>query len=141
MYKLIEEARITVYDFHARILAKICAELVKNKDLTYFQSLLLANLQSLTTKDIEKIFNFLYVYKDYSDYGKQIEFIIKEYEDIVVFQKCIQLGIITHVDTRGMLGLFSNEEEKTLFKNKICHLTEFANEFYKLLDEIKSSII
>ncbi len=132
MYKLIEEARITVYDFHARILAKICAELVKNKDLTY----LLANLQSLTTKDIEKIFNFLYVYKDYSDYGKQIEFIIKEYEDIVVFQKCIQLGI-----TRGMLGLFSNEEEKTLFKNKICHLTEFANEFYKLLDEIKSSII
>jgi hypothetical protein len=136
MYELIDEARRTVYDFHARILARICAELVKNKDLTYFQSSLLANLQSFTSRDIDKIFSFLSKYANYTDYGKQIEFIIKDYEDILVFQKCMQLGIITHVDTRGMLGFFSDEENRTLLKNKICHLTEFAKEFYKMLEEI-----
>ncbi|MGB6329657.1 MAG: hypothetical protein WBF48_12100 [Halarcobacter sp.] len=136
MYELIDEARRTVYDFHARILAKVCVELVKNKDLTYFQSSLLANLQSLTSRDIDKIYNFLEEYIEIDDYNKELLFKVKDYEDIVVFQKCMQLGITTNVDTRGRLGNFQG---KTLLDDRLCHLTGFAEEFYNIINETNSS--
>lgn len=52
LYEFIEKARMTTYELHAKLLARLSVELVKNNGLTYFDSSLLSNLDTLNDEDI-----------------------------------------------------------------------------------------
>lgn len=51
LFELLDKARISAYDLHAKILSKIFANLIKNGELNYYESALLANISSLNEVD------------------------------------------------------------------------------------------
>ncbi|MGE4382255.1 MAG: hypothetical protein AB7D41_03560 [Arcobacter sp.] len=55
LYEFIEKARTTTYELHAKILARLSADLIKNKSLDFGQSSLLAGLNTLTYDDFKII--------------------------------------------------------------------------------------
>ncbi|QCD44867.1 hypothetical protein [Campylobacter mucosalis] len=50
---LFEKARISTYDLHAKILAKLYSNLIQNSKLNYYEHALLANISSLSDLDFE----------------------------------------------------------------------------------------
>jgi len=51
LYEFVEKARTTTFELHARIYAILSARIVKNGELNYYESALLANISSLNEVD------------------------------------------------------------------------------------------
>lgn len=62
LFELLEKARTTTYDIHAKILSKIYGNFIRKGTLSYFESNLLSSLDTLNDYDIEYIaYQFLLI--------------------------------------------------------------------------------
>lgn len=57
LYSMFEKARTSTFLIHMKILARLSSLLIENKKLNYWQSSLLANINSLTEDDFKYLYN------------------------------------------------------------------------------------
>ncbi len=131
-YEFFEKARSTMYDMHSALLFRILVDFAKNRELTYFESNLLANINLLNDEDIRRIYYFLSKNRAITSLDESVRFDIESYEDIQTFNKCLQLGIVI-VYERGMQF---GEGQKIAIQSKWCYLTKGAFAMLKLLNDI-----
>jgi hypothetical protein len=94
LFELLDKARTSTYDLHAKILAKLYANLLLNGNLNYYESSLLANINFLNDKDLIKVHSELNG-KDL-DENTDNKFKVDNYQDYLVFNKSVQLGFFEH---------------------------------------------
>ncbi|MGF7403604.1 hypothetical protein [Campylobacter concisus] len=118
LFDLLEKARTTTYDLHAKILAKLYGRLFQNGKLDYYEHALLANINSLSDLD------FMYFYNLVKNKPKSPLMTSDDCEYIAI-NKFIQIGILsksglTHLggDGNGKLPIdFQiNDFSKNLFE-------------------------
>lgn len=140
LFELLDKARTSTYDLHAKILAKLYGNLLKNRELNYFESDLLSHIDFLNDDDIESIYKFLSIecesLNDIRDKTtikdcNQIIFKIDSVKEQRIFEKCLLIGIISIEDAFGF-----SSNNSPLYTNKDCYFTEYSLEFYKILDEV-----
>ena len=131
-YEFFEKERSTMYDMHSALLFRILVDFAKSRELTYFESNLLANINLLNDEDIRRIYYFLSKNRAISSLDESVRFDIESYEDIQTFNKCLQLGIVI-VYERGMQF---GEGQKIAIQSKWCYLTKGASAMLKLLNDI-----
>lgn len=128
LYEFIEKTRTTTYDLHAKLLARLSVELIYNRQLTYNQSTLLANIDILNEHDIYNIYKFL---KEVKASESEVNFKIDTFEMSSTYNKCIQLNIIKPIDA-GILYF----KDMPPLRDKTCYLTDFSLELHDMLEEI-----
>lgn len=91
LFELFEKARISTFDLHAKILSKLYANLLKNGDLSYYESTLLVNIMTLNEDDFKYLYNAIK--------GKSIndsDLIETNNDDeFIALRKFIMLGILS----------------------------------------------
>lgn len=136
LYTFIEKTRISTYDIHAKILAYISASLIKNNSLNYYESTLIANLDTLTEYDILEAYKILsqYEFHESSLFNNyEYAFINEEPEHHYVYNKLMQIGIIldgTKMQDAIVLRDSINSTGSDFF------VGEFTRYFIKIIKEI-----
>jgi hypothetical protein len=159
LYEFIEKARTTTYDIHAKLLARLSVELIKNRGLNYYESNLLSNINQLNDIDLIKFYNEL---KGKDLISSKINiFNIDNYQDYCIFNKFVQLGFFEYkvkapvqmptsssspeilYELPGMGSFQRNESSgpkmihlERAVTNKKFKSNEFTNKIFKILDEI-----
>jgi len=134
LYEFFEKIRITMYELHARLLFRLLVELFQNKGLTYFESNLLASIDSFNDVDIKRIYEFLKEHEN-EKIGVVLEFNFNNYSYLNTYRKSLQLGIIDTV-TPGMNFFNPNDKQRDKPQSRNCYLTQYSNEFLILLNDI-----
>jgi len=133
LFELLDKTRVSTYDLHAKILAKLYTKLILNKKLSYFESNLLSHIDILNEDDITSFYSFLlpieFIHKE-----ERVPFKIDSFEKESTFRKCIQLGLLKAVEA-GSLDF----QNAPILSDKTVHLTDFSFDFFKILKEIKDS--
>jgi hypothetical protein len=160
LYEFIDKSRTTIYDLHAKLLARLSVELIKNGQLNYYESNLLSNINQLNDLDLIKIHNEL---KDKNlEEIKTYIFKISNYQNYCTFNKCLQFAFFEEImptkliqtpsQTRNLMDILPlpgaemlnipntfntrvPKVEKTI-KDKKYKCTEFTKEIFEILDEI-----
>ncbi len=158
LYEFVEKARTTTFELHARIYAILSARLVKNKNLTYFENNLLANMHTLNFEDIRFIainFNLIPIndlinieeidlMSKILSKDKKIErskriFYIFKYSHYFTYIKCIQLGIFVDAPQDVQASNFSNITDIDKLEpihNREILVSDYTLYFIELLKEI-----
>lgn len=166
LHSLFNKSRESIFLIHMKILSKLSAELIKNKDLNYFQSTLLANINILNEDDITYIaylFHIIKAHKSCSSNGRDMKlslihrtrqrrlfenrtksgytftFSIFEYSHYYTYQKCLQLGIFIKAPMKqdeSPYGVITNIRELEPLDNREIQITENTVDFINLLKEI-----
>jgi len=89
LFELLEKARTSTYDLHAKILARLYSNLILNGNLDYHESTFLANISILNDEDIYTIYNFLKNKKDVDDFNKIVMFKVSNFQDLNTYNKCL----------------------------------------------------
>ncbi len=136
LYEFIEKARTTTYELHAKLLARLSVELVKNGNLNYYESTLLSNINTLNDLDLIKIHKELKECNFVN--GRPNRFKIQTSQEYSSFQKALQLGIFEKKErTVAVLSGERKIPEKEV-KTKLYKINEFTEKFFRMLDEILS---
>ena len=161
LFELLDKARTSTYDLHAKILAKLYGNLLINGELNYFQSTLLENLNILNEHDITYIAFLLYIIKEHKSFPSNgiyiqelsmqrrlleggvknediIIFSIKEYSHYYTYKKCLQLGIFIEAPMQQAETPYGMQEISELrpLENRRIQITENTLGFITLLREI-----
>ncbi|MCG3663019.1 hypothetical protein [Aliarcobacter butzleri] len=120
LYSMFEKARTSSFLIHSKILAWLSTYLVENKGLNYYQTALLANIDTLNELDFKYFYELL---KENNTDNICTENPIK----ITVIKKFIQIGILSYNESTLIGG-----NGQTVFFEK----NQFSNELIKLLDLI-----
>ena len=126
IFDLLEKARTTTYDLHAKILAKLYSRLLQNGKLDYYEHALLANINSLSDLD------FMYFYNLVKNKPKGPLTTNDDCEYIAI-NKFIQIGILSK---SGLTYLGSDENGKLPIDFQI---NDFSKNLFKTLDLIMPS--
>ena len=97
LFDLLEKARTTTYDLHAKILAKLYSRLFQNGKLDYYEHALLANINSLSDLD------FMYFHNLVKNKPKSPLMTSDDCEYIAI-NKFIQIGILSKSGSTNLGG-------------------------------------
>lgn len=139
LFELLEKARTSTYDLHAKILAQLYGNLILNGNLNYHESTFLANINILNDEDLFVFYNVLEVFINERGYdfdniiekNKKLEFETKDYTDLYIYDKLIRVGLISN----SCVGKESNLSFWTP-KYKEFYIHAFSKDIYLLLKEI-----
>ncbi|RXJ99510.1 hypothetical protein CRU98_05645 [Arcobacter sp. CECT 8986] len=140
LYDFIEKSRTTVNDLHAKLLARLSVELVKNKKLDYYEMTLLSNIHMLNDLDLIKIHKELSKV-NFSSEGSKI-FEVNTFEDYCTFNKCNQLGFFEYRVKNSnsvMIGGNPIVKHERSISNKKFKINDFTKRLFEMLDEIINS--
>ncbi len=141
LFELFEKARTSTYDLHAKILAKLYGNFLKNGELDYHEKTFLSNIDILNEDDLYKFYNALedFFKKENIDIDtaemKRIRLVFKidTYTEHYIYEKLIRVGLF--VDARNIDGgLVFQKNSK--FQNKGFFIYLFTKEMYKFIKEI-----
>lgn len=160
LYEFIEKSRTTIYDLHAKLLARLSVELIKNGQLNYYESNLLSNISQLNDLDLIKIHDEL---KDKNlEETNTYTFKISNYQDYSTFNKCLLFTFFEHIMPTKLIqtpspirtimdisplpgtemlntpNTFNNRVPKVekAIKDKKYKCIEFTKKIFEILDEI-----
>lgn len=126
LFELFEKARTSTFDLHAKILSKLYANLLQNRKLSYYESVLLSNINVLIEQDFLTFRNTLNNIKDKNlTVHTRIPFTTQE--ELHSIQKFINLGILINHDVIYFDGL-GKKEFLELYR------TEFSLDLYHMLN-------
>lgn len=120
LYSMFEKARTSSFLIHSKILAWLSVYLISNKELDYYQSSLLANIDSLNELDFKYFHELL---KENLTDNISTDNPIK----ITVIKKFIQIGILSFNDS-----IYIGGNVKTVHFER----NEFSKELLEILDLI-----
>lgn len=126
IFDLLEKARTTTYDLHAKILAKLYGRLFQNGKLDYYEHALLANINSLSDLD------FIYFYNLVKNKPKS-PLITNDDCEYIAINKFIQIGILSK---RGLPYIGGNNDDKLPIDFQI---NNFTKNLFEMLDLIVPS--
>ena len=142
LFELLNKARTSTFDIHAKILSKFYGHLLKQGDLSYFESNILSNITMLNEEDICIIFKELGEVFTSSVYQVEMKLSVEQsYEtkrtfstmnsaSYYAFKKAIQIGIVR--ESNDIPGDLKNG--KRLSEN--YYINEYTEEFYLILKDI-----
>ena len=126
LFDLLEKARTTTYDLHAKILTKLYGRLLQNGKLDYYEHALLANINSLSDLD------FIYFYNLVKNKPKSPLATSDDCEYITI-NKFIQIGILSKSGFI-LLGGDNNSKQPIDFQ-----INSFSKNLFEMLDLIMPS--
>lgn len=126
IFDLLEKARTTTYDLHAKILAKLYSRLFQNGKLDYYEHALLANINSLSDLD------FMYFHNLVKNKPKSPLMTSDDCEYIAI-NKFIQIGILSK---SGLTHLGGDENGKLPIDFQI---NDFTKNLFETLELIMPS--
>lgn len=133
LFELLEKARTTAYDLHAKILSKLYGNLLKNGVLDYHEKTLLSNIDILNDEDL---FHFYKILKN-SEIDimeakikeTKILYTINTYTEYYIFQNLERVGLIV-TDKESNIGKIA------VLHNEFFYIHNFTLEIYNLLELI-----
>ena len=138
LFDLLDKARTTAYDLHAKILSKLYGNFLRNSKLNYHEKTLLSNIDILNDEDLIHFHRILKesVYDINEAEIKKIKilFPIKSYTEYYIFEKLERVGLFVEYKTNGGFQ-FASENEKVL-ENKSFYIHNFTVDIYNVLDLI-----
>ena len=126
LFDLLEKARTTTYDLHAKILAKLYSRLFQNGKLDYYEHALLANINSLSDLD------FMYFHNLVKNKPKSPLMTSDDCEYIAI-NKFIQIGILSKSGSTYLGGDGSGKLPIDF------QINDFSKNLFKTLDLIMPS--
>lgn len=120
LFELLENTRISTYDMHAKILAKLYVKLIINGGFNYYESSLLANIKALTDQD------FIYLYELLKDKSESPLYTNDSCE-VSAINKFIQAGILS-VNSHQVIGATEDYDYSVNFM-----LNDFSKELLEIL--------
>ncbi len=103
LYEIVEKARTTTHELHAKILAVLSCELIKNKGFNFYESSLVANLHTLTYDDLvtyEKVIRETHVERlskpNNGIYGSVLTLTTPDYRSYISIQKFLNIGMLSY---------------------------------------------
>lgn len=139
LFELLEKARTSTYDLHAKILARLYGNLILNGSLDYHESTFLANINIMNDEDLIKFHKLLeeFFNKNGIDIDsiimkqKVLKFETKTYMDIYIYDKLLRVGLIvgTNLGKGSDLALYSGS-------SKDFYIYNFTKDMYLLLSKI-----
>lgn len=148
LFELLEKARTSTYDLHAKILARLYSNLILNGNLNYHESTFLANINILNDEDLIKFYEVLNTFFNKKSIDIDIALMKKErlvfetntYTDLYIYDKLIRTGLIIDRNVREGINFFEPSGEiDDIFKNKNYYIHKFSKEMYLLMKEIQTS--
>ena len=138
LFELLERARTSTYDLHAKILARLYGNLVSKGKLDYHESTLLSNINIMNDEDFFKFYSLLddFFEKKSIDIDNMImkqeclEFEIGSYTDLYIYDKLLRVGLISKTNIFDAGNLTASGEVK------LFYIHNFSQEMYILLKEI-----
>jgi hypothetical protein len=137
LFELLEKARTTAYDLHAKILSKLYGNFLRNSKLNYHEKTLLSNIDILNDEDL------IYFHKVLKENVKDIDeaeikkikiiFPVKTYTEHYIFEKLVRVGLF--IDSSDINGGRIGGENFVL-SDKAFYIHNFTVEIYNLLDLI-----
>lgn len=132
LYELLEQARLTAYDLHAKILTKLFVNFIKNEELNYYEKTLLTNINIFNEIDF-KMYKF--VMSHYYNFNNSKEKSIYSCTTAMSgslnsIQKFLNLGFFTYPE--AVIGKV--EQNSYTFTDFIE--SKYSRELYILLSEI-----
>jgi tRNA splicing endonuclease len=143
LFELLDKARTSTYDLHAKILAKLYGNLILNGNLDYHESTFLANINIMNDEDLLKFYKLLneFFNKKGLDIDtfimkqEKLEFETKTYTDIYIYDKLLRVGLIveTNLGRGADLALYSGS-------SKDFYIYSFTKSMYLYLKEILGDV-
>ncbi|WP_418179743.1 hypothetical protein ACNSOO_04575 [Aliarcobacter lanthieri] len=138
LFDLLNKARTTAYDLHAKILSKLYGNFLRNSKLNYHEKTLLSNIDILNDEDLIHFHKVLKNSKIDILEAKikeiKILYTIKTYTEYYIFEKLERVGLfIEYKNSRSFQ--FASENEKVL-ENKSFYIHNFTVDIYNVLDLI-----
>ncbi len=137
LFDLLDKARTTAYDLHAKVLSKLYGNLLKNGVLNYHEKTLLSNIDILNDEDLLYFHNVLN--KNVNNINEaeikkiRIIFPIKTYTEHYIFDKLLRVGFF--IDSSDIDGPRLGGE-KFVLSDKSFYIHNFTVEIYNLLEFI-----
>lgn len=138
LFDLLDKARTTAYDLHAKILSKLYGNFLRNSKLNYHEKTLLSNIDILNDDDL--IYFYELIKSNISDIDKanikEIKFLFKvsNYTQYYIFEKLVRTGLIVDSTDIEEIAIPANPNFK--LKNKNFSIHNFTKEIYNLLELI-----
>lgn len=138
LFELLEKARTSTYDLHAKILARLYGNLVENGKLNYHESTLLANINIMNDEDFSKFYTLLdeFFRENCTDMDtvlmkeQSLNFKIETYTDLYIYDKLLRVGLIAETSIIDAGNLTASGEVK------LFYIHNFSKEIYLLLKSI-----
>ncbi|AXH14386.1 hypothetical protein CP985_05550 [Malaciobacter mytili LMG 24559] len=143
IYEFVEKLRTTPFDLNARIVARLSSELVKNKSLNYYESIILTNIHMFNNIDWHKIYNHLKDIYSGSLQSHSISlktqaktFPVNDYKDHVIFNKLTLLGVILPSTVVQQPAQVMEPKNTFQFESPTYYITDCTDAFYKILGDV-----
>ena len=132
LYEFIEKARTTTYDIHAKILAKLSANLIQNGELSYEESSFFDNLLLLNETDIKEFYRMISQGAQTEMFQYTVE-IQDPFIDHIIINKFIHAGLLFSLsEAKGQLQEMS--EDGLTFQT--IELTLGSDSIFRILKEV-----
>jgi hypothetical protein len=143
LFELLERARTSTYDLHAKILSRLYANLILNGNLNYHESTLLSNINIMNDEDFFKFTNLLDSFLKRNSINldtmimKQecLNFKIESYTDLYIYDKLLRVGLIAETNIIDAGNLTASGDVK------LFYIHSFSKEMYLLMKEISRDSI
>ncbi|MDN5090989.1 hypothetical protein [Aliarcobacter butzleri] len=136
LFELLENARTTAYDLHAKILSKLYGNFLRKGELDYHEKTLLSNIDILNDEDLKYFHKVLNTVEDIniSEIKKlKINFPIKSYSEHYIFEKLVRVGLL--IDSSNIdAGTIGGKE--FILNDRAFYIHNFTVEMYNLLTVI-----
>lgn len=137
LFDLLDKARTTAYDLHAKILSKLYGNFLRNSKLNYHEKTLLSNIDILNDEDLIHFHRILkesvYDINEAEIKKIKISFSIKTPTEQYIFEKLVRVGLI--IDSSKINGGVIGSEDFMLF-DQAFYIHSFTVEIYNFLDLI-----
>lgn len=137
LFDLLDKARTTAYDLHAKILSKLYGNFLRKGELDYHEKTLLSNIDILNDEDL---IHFHRVLKEsVSDINEaeikriKITFPVKTYTEHYIFEKIIRVGLIVESPD---IDLGKVTDEISILNDRDFYIHNFTVDIYNVLDLI-----
>lgn len=139
LFELLERARTSTYDLHAKILARLYGNLIFNGNLDYHESTFLANINILNDEDLSKFHSLLngFFKKEGIDLTsvvmkqEKLIFETKTYTDLYIYDKLLRVGLISSSKIGKLADLAMYRQDEKEF-----YIHDFSKKIYLILNEI-----
>lgn len=131
LYEFVEKSRTTTFDLHAKILARISVNLVKNKKLGYYESSLISNMNIFNESDFLMFFKMLKNLEKTIDNSNTYYWAIdtNNMEEEISLRKFMSVGIILENTSMGVTT-YEKRQPIRFYKS------DFTDDLINILNEV-----
>lgn len=126
LYEVVEKARTSTHDLHAKILAILSCEFIRNKGFNFYESSLIANLHTLTYDDLiiyEQVVRETHVEclkrGKNGVYGSILTLKTTDHRSYISIQKFLNIGMLSYPDDAFINMIGNAKNSSTNFRQSM----------------------